>query len=234
MNLKVLKYLFILIMVFVLFQILLIPNKAYATGVGDIVSQGDEFVSNGKILIDQDKLKSGQSLIFNILLAVGVILTVIVGGYLGIKFMIASSEDKAKIKEAMLPYVLGCVVIFGAFGIWKITVEVGGKISSVSQQEYNDERLDYTRRDNAKKIDSIEQGKKEVSELSDDEIKSLYRSNSIDSDLNEKVNGARNKNKKSLSQAISELSSAKKKIYQEAKSRNLLKKDAAGNEIWLK
>ena len=38
--------------------------------------------------------------------------------------MIASAEDKAKIKEAMIPYVLGCIVIFGAFGIWKLAITI--------------------------------------------------------------------------------------------------------------
>ena len=54
----------------------------------------------------------------------GIVLAVLVGGVLGVKFMIASAEDKAKIKEAMIPYVLGCIVIFGAFGIWKLAITI--------------------------------------------------------------------------------------------------------------
>lgn len=113
-----------------LFQLIVAPNISFAeddekkVSIGDIVSQGDSFVSEGKILIDQEKLNESQSQIFNILLAIGVVLTVVVGGYLGIKFMMASAEDKAKIKETMIPYVLGCVVIYGAFGIWKIIITV--------------------------------------------------------------------------------------------------------------
>ena len=113
-----------------LFQLIVAPNISFAeddekkVSIGDIVSQGDSFISEGKILIDQEKLNESQSQIFNILLAIGVVLTVVVGGYLGIKFMMASAEDKAKIKETMIPYVLGCVVIYGAFGIWKIIITV--------------------------------------------------------------------------------------------------------------
>ena len=118
-----------------LFQLIVAPNVSLAedaekkTSIGEIVSQGDSFVSKGKILIDQDKLNASQSQIFNILLAIGVVLTVVVGGYLGIKFMMASAEDKAKIKETMIPYVLGCVVIYGAFGIWKIIITVLDQIA---------------------------------------------------------------------------------------------------------
>ena len=66
--------------------------------------------------------------IFNVLVALGTVLTVIIGGILGIKFMMASAEDKAKIKEGMIPYATGCVIIYGAFIIWKIIVSVLGAI----------------------------------------------------------------------------------------------------------
>ncbi|MBR0427877.1 MAG: hypothetical protein IJK18_06750 [Clostridia bacterium] len=121
---KLIKIVLVLIILVFIFQLVFIPTISLADGVGDIVKQGDKFVTDGNILIDQEKLNKGQSIIFNILLAVGVILTVIVGGYLGIQFMMASAEDKAKIKEAMIPYVLGCIVIYGAFAIWKIVITV--------------------------------------------------------------------------------------------------------------
>lgn len=49
----------------------------------------------------------------------------IVGIIIGIQFMVASAEDKAKVKEALVPYVVGCIVIFGAFTIWSIAVNLG-------------------------------------------------------------------------------------------------------------
>lgn len=48
----------------------------------------------------------------------------IVGIIIGIQFMVASAEDKAKVKEALVPYVIGCVVIFGAFTIWSVVVNI--------------------------------------------------------------------------------------------------------------
>lgn len=128
-KMKLIKIVLVFIIYVFIFQLVFIPTISLADGVGEIVSQGDKFVSEGNVLIDKDKLNEGQSLIFNILLAVGVILTVIVGGYLGIKFMMASAEDKAKIKEMMIPYVLGCVIIYGAFGIWKIVITVLDQIA---------------------------------------------------------------------------------------------------------
>ena len=66
-----------------------------------------------------------QTIIF---LAV-IFLAVAVGMFLGIKFMISSAEDKAKVKEALIPYIAGCVVIFGAFIIWKLTILLLGRIA---------------------------------------------------------------------------------------------------------
>ena len=33
-------------------------------------------------------------------------------------------EEKVKVKETLIPYVAGCIIIFGAFTIWKVVVEV--------------------------------------------------------------------------------------------------------------
>ena len=135
MRIKLIHFFLKVMTIISLFQLIVAPNVSLAedaekkTSIGEIVSQGDSFVSKGKILIDQDKLNASQSQIFNILLAIGIVLTVIVGGYLGIKLMMASAEDKAKIKEMMIPYVLGCVVIYGAFGIWKIVITVLDQIA---------------------------------------------------------------------------------------------------------
>lgn len=49
----------------------------------------------------------------------------IVGTILGIQFMVASAEDKAKVKEALIPYFIGCAIIFGGFTIWSIVVNIG-------------------------------------------------------------------------------------------------------------
>lgn len=135
MRIKLIHFFLKVMTIIFLFQLIVAPNVSLAedaekkTSIGEIVSQGDSFVSKGKILVDQDKLNASQSQIFNILLAIGIVLTVIVGGYLGIKLMMASAEDKAKIKEMMIPYVLGCVVIYGAFGIWKIVITILDQIA---------------------------------------------------------------------------------------------------------
>ena len=107
----------------------------------DIFSLGEKFISEGKANptfkdtytsneenFSEDYVQKEFSGIFYILLAIGTVLTVIVGGILGIKFIFSSIEDKAKIKEALIPYILGCVVIYGAIGIWYLVVNLLNQI----------------------------------------------------------------------------------------------------------
>ena len=101
----------------------------------DIISQGDTFISNGETVanadkdtVDETEFKDLIKKLYNILLALGVALSVIIGAILGIKFMMGSVEEQAKIKEMIMPYVMGCVVVFGAFGIWKLVIELAGTL----------------------------------------------------------------------------------------------------------
>ena len=98
------------------------------TSLSDVISGGDSFIDAGKdgsAKIDKGSLQNASSSIYNILLICGMIVAVLIGAILGIKFMIGSVEEKAEIKAALVPFVIGCIVVFGAFGIWKIVVTIG-------------------------------------------------------------------------------------------------------------
>ena len=43
---------------------------------------------------------------------------------MAINFAIQSVEDKAKVKESMVPWIIGIFISFGAYGIWKITMTI--------------------------------------------------------------------------------------------------------------
>lgn len=117
-----------LVVLTIIFQMIFIP-VSNANSWKDVFDTGDEFIQGGKTQassgtgeagIDQSELDSTISQIYNILLALGVALSVIIGAALGIKFMVGSVEEQAKTKEMLAPYVMGCIVVFGAFGIWKL------------------------------------------------------------------------------------------------------------------
>lgn len=97
-------------------------------GVSDIFSGGDAFVRSGESGVNVLKLKDFSNSIANALIGIGTAIAVIYSVVLGIKFMIGSMEEKAEIKESLIPFIIGCAVLFGAFGIWKIVVSVGNRL----------------------------------------------------------------------------------------------------------
>ena len=79
--------------------------------------------------MDFPTLKEASDTVYNVLLLVALIVALIVGAILGIQIMISGVEQKAKAKESLVPYLISCVVTFGAFGIWKFCVVVLGAVA---------------------------------------------------------------------------------------------------------
>ncbi len=90
----------------------------------DMVSDANSFINSGELKLNQDALSNFSQTMYNILLAIGVVVAVIVGAIIGIKLMTSSIEEKAEAKKLLVPYVVGCAVVFGGFGIWKIVVTI--------------------------------------------------------------------------------------------------------------
>lgn len=130
MNCRLINIILKLIIIALLI-VLITPNVSFAVSLTDILHSGQNFIDEGKSqnsVIDSVQLKNSSNSIYNILLVIGVILSVLVGAMLGIKIMWGSIEQQTKAKEALMPYVIGCVLIFGAFGIWKLAVTIFSQI----------------------------------------------------------------------------------------------------------
>ena len=102
------------------------PENA-SSSIDDMINDAKSFISQGKIkyVNDGDKsLKNVSNTVYNILLVAGTSIAVIMGAILGIKLMASGVEEKAEVKKLLIPYVVGCIVIFGGFGIWKLAVTI--------------------------------------------------------------------------------------------------------------
>ena len=124
---KIGKYItIILLMTFLLLSFSANYSRTNAAALSNIVSGADGFIQNGQgsSKIDNDDIHNLSDSLYNILLIIGTVIAMIVGVVLGIQFMTGSIEVKSKVKESLIPYVVGCVVIFGAFGIWKLVITI--------------------------------------------------------------------------------------------------------------
>lgn len=102
------------------------PEKnqvAIANTIDDAFSDAETLEKHGSKISSED-IQKFSNLVYNIFLAIGTIAAVVMGAVLGIKFMLASAEGKAEIQKMLVTYAVGCVVLFGAFGIWKLVVTV--------------------------------------------------------------------------------------------------------------
>lgn len=119
MQSKILK-LIVIISVFIIVSVF--PVKVFSSWPDD----ADNFLKSAGsgITVDKNQLTSASDEIYNTLTSIGMIVAVIVGMILGITYMMTGAVDKAKVKESIMPYLLGCIVIFGAFGIWKLVINV--------------------------------------------------------------------------------------------------------------
>ena len=100
-------------------------NKTSGSTLDDMMTDADNFVQAG----ENDKIKASDlqrlsRLIYNIALQIGIGVAVIAGLALGIQFMMSSVEGKADVKKGLKIYVIGCAVVFGSFGIWKLIVTI--------------------------------------------------------------------------------------------------------------
>lgn len=93
----------------------------------DIMNNGNSFLNAGSessTMIDQNDLKSLSNFISGVLLTIAIGVTVITGAIIGLNFITQSIEEKAKVKESMVPWIIGIIVSFGAFTIWEVAVNL--------------------------------------------------------------------------------------------------------------
>lgn len=123
-----------ILMIIILFSLCFLSNSqcVYAQSIGDIFTGADDFIQDGvndeNITIEDENLQEMSGLVYNTLLIIAIVIAVAIGLVIGIQFMTGSVGQKAKIKETLIPYVAGCIVIFGAFGIWKLVINIMNSI----------------------------------------------------------------------------------------------------------
>lgn len=121
------KILINVIVIFIIVFNLFIPNVYADNPLEDIMNKANEFVSNGENggnVINDNALKEGSNTLYNVLLVIGIAVAFIWGLVLGIQFITGSLGEKADVKKNLIVYVIGCVIIFGAFGIWRLLLQL--------------------------------------------------------------------------------------------------------------
>ena len=117
----------IMIVVFIM-GINIQPVLADGESTSSMFDGADEFLSSAESQADNKSLQDFSNILSNAFIGIGTAVAVIYATILGIKYMIGSIEEKAEIKESLVPFIIGCIVLFGAFGIWKMVVKIGNSL----------------------------------------------------------------------------------------------------------
>lgn len=125
MNYKILQKIIIAFLVLIAFMNVINIKSFSADTLDSIVSDGDSFISasaNATDKLDTTEMKNISNTLYNVLLSFGIIIAVVFATILGVQYMTAAAENKAQIKESLIPFFVGCIVVFGAFAIWKAII----------------------------------------------------------------------------------------------------------------
>lgn len=94
-----------------------IANIAFAIDPSQITGNPGSVDSNNEVV------GMGQK-IMTLIQVLGIVLSVIILAFLGIKYMVGSPEEKGEYKKSMIPYIIGAILIFAstsiASGIYKL------------------------------------------------------------------------------------------------------------------
>ena len=105
-----------------------LPIYSKALSFDSIFGDAQDFIAKGNEssaqAISEDGLKNISDAVSGVLLTIAVAVTFISIAAMGINFAIQTVEDKAKIKESMVPWIIGVFISFGAYGIWKFVMNI--------------------------------------------------------------------------------------------------------------
>ena len=108
------------------------PLRVADGGLGGIINAGNDFIDKGK-----NKEQANTSVndfaealapIGSVLAGVGIVIFMAVLAIMAIKWITAKPDDKAKLKQAFVGYVVAAIVFFGAVGIWEIAMNIMEKV----------------------------------------------------------------------------------------------------------
>ena len=105
-------------------------TSAFAAGSvdTDIWGQGKNFISKGNSTISFQSVWTDLKPIAQIVMGIGLVVLVCVGSVLGVKYMTAGADDKAKVKQKLIWFCVAAALVVGATGIFNIVVEVASQL----------------------------------------------------------------------------------------------------------
>lgn len=124
MRKNITKIIFIIILCLITINMLQVTSNANWADDAKSFTEGKIESETKIITIKQSQVQKVSNIISGVLLGISVIVAVVTTAILGMNFIVESAEGKAKVKEALVPLIIGMIISFGAFAIWKFAIKV--------------------------------------------------------------------------------------------------------------
>lgn len=118
-----------IIAILILF-VIVFPKSVIAADLGEMISQAESFIKEGKDGngVDPGEIAEEFVPLGQLLTMIGMGVMVAVTTYMGIKYLTASPEGQAKLKQQLIGLVVAGIVIFGAYYIWSLVIDIAEKL----------------------------------------------------------------------------------------------------------
>ena len=113
-----------IIIVTIIVIIAIFNTTAYAFDLGEAITGARTFIAHAISYSDGADFTALIKGISNAGMAIGTIVAIITGIIIAMKLMADGAEGKAQMKEMLTPYIIGCVLLFGSFGVWSATINI--------------------------------------------------------------------------------------------------------------
>ena len=128
MKKKILNVLKIILILTVILFIL--SPDLYATtsmpNADELYSQANDFINKGQSSskIDVNTIAEIMKPLASILLGIGTVVLVVVTAVMGVKYIAATPDTRAKLKTQLIGIAVSAIVLFGAYGIWSLAYTI--------------------------------------------------------------------------------------------------------------
>lgn len=108
----------------------IINNIVYASDVTDIITDMNGVHDVNLSGSGANKIKGLVNLVIKFIQIIGSGISLIVVTILGIKYMVASANEKADLKKQAIPIVIGCILLFAGSNIAGIIADIGAGLKN--------------------------------------------------------------------------------------------------------
>lgn len=124
---KMLKMAFLVVFLYIIISCFCYTNAATLS---EMKTQTDAFLKKGQTASDGIDYNNGIKGIIDIgsiLTTIGIAVMIGVTIYMGIKYLTSGPDGKAKLKTQLIGLLVSGLVIFGAYYIWKLVIDIASK-----------------------------------------------------------------------------------------------------------